>query len=179
MEDEGFLGRPLPPTLYVPGSKTLVLPTSALRETITMLQRAGARESCAFWYGPRDTAGDGTVKAVIAPPQAMARGNYHVSPAAMSAMVDALPDFGWKPLAQVHSHPGAGVEHSRYDDAMVASTRALSIVFPFYGRCSSPWPHGIGVHEHQNDYWHLLSVAHAAHRVQLAADADIFMEDLR
>jgi hypothetical protein len=179
MDDEGLLGRPPAPTPYVPGGKTLVLPNSALRATVTLLQRAGARESGAFWYGPRDAAGSGTVKAVIAPRQAMARGNYHVSPAAMSAMVDLLPDGSWKPLAQVHSHPGAGVEHSRYDDAMVASTRALSIVFPFYGRWSGPWPHGIGMHEHQNDYWHLLSAAHAAHRVQLAADADILMEDLR
>lgn len=179
MDAEDFLWRLPALTPYVPGATTLSLPTAALRATVTMLQRAGERESGAFWYGPRNAAGNGTVKAVIAPRQAMARGNYHVSPAAMSAMVDALPEGGWKPLAQIHSHPGASVEHSRYDDEMVASTRALSIVFPFYGRWSGPWPHGIGVHEHQSEYWHLLSADHAAHRVQLAADTDIFTKDLR
>jgi hypothetical protein len=179
MDAEDFLWRPPAPTPYLPGPQTLALSTAALRSTLTMLQCAGARESGAFWYGPRDAAGSGTVRAVIAPRQAMARGNYHVSPAAMSAMVDLLPDGTWKPLAQIHRHPGASVEHSRYDDEMAASTRALSIVFPFYGRWSGPWPHGIGVHEHQSDYWHLLSAANAAHRVHLAADADIFTKDLR
>jgi hypothetical protein len=179
MDAEDFLGRPPAPTAYAPGARTLALPALALRATVSMLQRAGARESGVFWYGSRDAAGNGVVNAVIAPRQAMARGNYHVSPTAMSAMVDLLPDGTWKPLAQIHSHPGAGVEHSRYDDEMVASTRALSIVFPFYGRWSGPWPHGIGVHEHQSEYWHLLSAAHAAHRVQLAADTDIVTEDLR
>jgi hypothetical protein len=179
MLNEDPLRRPPAPAPYVPGSTTLALPASALRATVTLLQRAGARECGAFWYGPRDAAGNGTVKAVIAPRQAMARGNYHVAPAAMSAMVDLLPESAWKPLAQIHSHPGAGVEHSRYDDGMAASTRALSIVFPCYGRWSGPWPHGIGVHEHQSDYWHLLCAAHAAHRVQLSADADILMKDLR
>ena len=179
MDAEDCLWRTPAPTPYVPSVKTLALPTSALRATVTMLQRAGERESGAFWYGPRDAAGNGTVRAVIAPRQAMARGNYHVSPAAMSSMIARLPDVSWKPLAQIHSHPGAEVEHSRYDDEMAANTRALSIVFPFYGRWSGPWPHGIGVHEHQSDYWHLLSAANAAHRVQLAADADILMEDLR
>src|SRR5258708_5402764 len=123
MDDEDFLGRPHAPAPYVPAAKTLTLPTSALRATGTMLQRAGARESAAFWHGPPAAAGTGPVRAVIAPRQTMARGNYHVSPAGMSAMVDLLPDGTWKPLAQIHSHPGAGIEHSRYDDEMVASTR--------------------------------------------------------
>src|SRR5262245_48486842 len=116
MDAEDFLWRLPAPTPYVLGATTLSLPTSALRATVAMLQRAGQLESGAFWYGPRDVAGNGAVKAVIAPHQAMACGNYHVSPAAMTAMVDALPESGWKPLAQIHSHPGAGVEHSRYDD---------------------------------------------------------------
>jgi hypothetical protein len=179
MDAEDFLWRLPAPTPYAPGAATLTMPTSALRATVEMLQRAGQRESGAFWYGQRDAAGSGIVKGVIAPQQAMAGGNYHVSPAAMTAMVDALPESGWKPLAQIHSHPGAGVEHSRYDDEMAASTRSLSIVFPFYGRWSGPWPHGIGVHEHQSEYWHLLSTDHAAHRVQLAADAGIFKMDFR
>lgn len=179
MDAEDFLWRLPAPTPYMPGATTLVLPASALRATVAMLQRAGQRESGAFWYGQRDATGNGIVKAVIAPQQAMARGNYRVSPAAMTALVDALPDSSWRPLAQIHSHPGAAVEHSCYDDEMAASTRALSIVVPFYGHWSGPWPHGIGVHEHQSEYWHLLSAHHAAHRVQLAAATDIFAKDLR
>ncbi len=179
MDDERFPLRQPAPQPYVLGARTLLLPTSALHATLTMLQRAGDHESGAFWYGPRDAGGNGVVKAVIAPRQEMARTNYHVSPAAMSAMVNRLPDSGWKPLAQVHSHPGTDVEHSLYDDAMAASSRALSIVFPAYGRWSRLWPEGIGVHEHQRDYWHLLSMADAADRVRLTNDAEILVEDMR
>ena len=179
MDAEDLLGRQPALAPYQPVATVLTLPTSALQTTVSMLRRAGARESGAFWYGPRDADGNGVVQAVIAPRQAMTWGNYHVSPAAMSAMVDLLPERAWKPLAQIHSHPGANVEHSLYDDEMIASTRALSIVVPFYGRWAGPWPHGIGVHEYQDDYWHLLSTDHAAHRVQLSAVAHLFTKDLR
>jgi hypothetical protein len=179
MKAEDTLWRPPAPTAYVPAATVLTLPTSALRATVTLLQHAGARESGVFWYGQRDAAGNATVRAVIAPQQAMSWGNYHASPEAMSAMVGMLPDADWKPLGQIHSHPGGSVEHSRYDDEMVASTRALSIVFPFYGRWVGPWPVGIGVHEHQSDYWHLLSADQATHRVQMSSDPHALTKDLR
>jgi len=179
MDDEALLWRPAAPCPYVPPATVLSLPMSAVQATVALLQRAGPRECGVFWYGPRDPGGHGLVQAVIAPLQAMSRGNYHVSPAAMSTMVSRLPDEQWKPLAQIHSHPGGGIEHSRYDDEMIASKRALSIVFPFYGRWAGPWPHGVGIHEYQNDYWHLLSAAHGAHRVQLTSESHHTTEDLR
>lgn len=179
MDDENFLWRPPAACPYLPHDRILSVPTSALQSTIALLRRAGPCESGVFWYGPRSAEGHGLVEAVIAPRQAMSRGNYHVSPAAMSAMVGLLPEYSWKPLAQIHSHPGSGVEHSRYDDEMVASTRALSIVFPFYGRWTGVWPHGVGVHEHQNNYWYLLSADHGAHRIELVAEAHAMTEDLR
>ncbi|MEA2908972.1 MAG: hypothetical protein QOJ15_1053 [Bradyrhizobium sp.] len=179
MDDEALLRRPPAPQPYAPHDIVLSVPTSAVQTTLSLLQRAGPRESGVFWYGPRDATGRGLVQAVIAPHQAMSRGNYHVSAAAMSAMVGLLTEESWKPLAQIHSHPGSGVEHSRYDDKMIASTRAVSIVFPFYGRWTGPWPHGIGIHECQNDYWHLLGPDHGAHRVQLTPEPHIMTEDLR
>src|SRR5258707_418655 len=109
MDDETLLWRPPAPWPYVPHDIVLSVPTSAVRATVSLLQRAGSRESGLFWYGPRDAAGHGFVQAVIAPRQAMSRGNYHVSPPAMSTMVGLLPDKHWKPLAQIHSHPGSGV----------------------------------------------------------------------
>jgi hypothetical protein len=113
MDDEGFLRRPPVPRPYVPHDRILAVPESALRATLALLQQAGSRESGVFWYGLRHETGSGTVQAVIAPRQAMSRGNYHVSPAAMSEMVGSLHEHNWKPLAQIHSHPGRGVEHSR------------------------------------------------------------------
>jgi hypothetical protein len=108
----------------------------------------------------------------------MTWGNYHVDPAAMSEMLSIVPD-DWKPLAQIHCHPGKGVEHSRYDDEMASSKRALSIVFPFYGRWTGPWPDDVGVHEWQDDYWHLLPPQEAAKRVRLTAPVAIDCKDFR
>ena len=77
-----------------------------------------------------------------------------------------------------YSHPGARVEHSNYDDQMASSRRALSLVFPHYGRLTQPFPADVGVHEWQNDYWHLLALHQAAQRVVLV-DGDVRAEDLR
>jgi hypothetical protein len=110
MDDEGFLRRPPVPRPYVPHDRILAVPESALRATLALalLQQAGSRESGVFWYGLRRETGSGTVQAVIAPRQAMSRGNYHVSPDAMSEMVGSLHEHNWKPLAQIHSHSGRG-----------------------------------------------------------------------
>jgi hypothetical protein len=107
----------------------------------------------------------------------MSWGNYNVPPDALAEVVHRLPG-DLKPLAQLHSHPGLGVEHSMYDDRMVSSRRALSLVFPFYGRVPAMFPLGVGVHEWQIDYWHLLSLEQARRRV-IACDGVITMDDLR
>ena len=86
----------------------------------------------------------------------MSRGNYEITAEWLAEVVRALPDT-WRPLAQVHSHPGRWVEHSRYDDKMAMSRRALSLVIPFYGRYdAASCPAGVGVHECQDGYWHQL-----------------------
>lgn len=177
MDTEDDLLRPPPVEPYRTGDLQLRVPADALKATIGLLRKAGRRESGLFWYGPRDTAGNGSVAYVVAPRQRMTWGNYAVSAEALAEIVHRLPD-GWKPLAQVHSHPGQGVEHSNYDDRMVSSRRALSLVFPSYGRCTAPFPIGIGVHEWQNDYWHLLDVTTAQNRVVLIGGT-VRVEDLR
>jgi hypothetical protein len=139
---------------------------SALNATLGLLQRAGRRESGLFWYGERDDRGNGTVSFVVAPRQQMSWGNYHVAPEALAEVVQRLPSH-LKPLAQIHSHPSRKVEHSRYDDQMVSSRRALSIVFPFYGHANETFPAGAGVHEWQIDYWHLLTLEQALKRVTI------------
>ncbi|HJU08321.1 MAG TPA: hypothetical protein VJ727_07570 [Rhodanobacteraceae bacterium] len=114
---------------------------------------------------------------VVAPRQRMSWGNYLVSAQALTEVVRRLPDI-WKPLAQIHSHPGANVEHSRYDDEMASSRKALSMVFPFYGNHAPAFPSGVGVHEWQNEYWHLLDEQSAKARVILVP-GEVQVEDLR
>lgn len=165
MDDEELLPRPPPSTPYHPSASVLHIPQAGIDGAHQLLQRSGACESGQFWYGPRLADGSGHVRLVVAPRQRMAPFNYHVDAEAVAEIVRQLPP-DWKPLAQVHSHPGPWVEHSRYDDRMAMSKRALSIVFPHYGRpLGLPFPAGIGVHEHQLDYWHLLGARAAQTRV--------------
>jgi proteasome lid subunit RPN8/RPN11 len=180
MRDEDFTFRRGPATAYRPSGAVLSLPVNALEATLGLLQRSGRRESCVFWYGTRDReTGLSAVRAVLAPVQTMRPGNYAVSAAAMSQMVTLVTAEDWKPLAQIHSHPGKGVRHSAYDDEMASSRRALSIVFPFYGHWHGRWPTGVGVHEHQNDYWHTLLNQDAARRVEVVEKAPLLIKDLR
>ncbi len=178
METEADERRPSPRRRYEPVDLQLRVPQEAVAATMLLLQRPGRRESGVLWYGSRDVQGNGTVRYVVAPRQFMTWGNYRISPEALAEVVGRLDD-GWKPLAQVHSHPGLGVEHSNYDDRMAISRRVLSLVFPLYGRHSAPFPVGVGVHEWQNDYWHLLGLDQAKRRVVLVTDSAARVEDLR
>ena len=177
MIDEFSELRAPPRRRYTPSGGVLIVPKNIVVETQNLLCLAGKLEACVFWYGVRE-GNRATVAAVRAPRQTATRFNYHVNEVAMSLMSRTLDDE-WRPLAQVHSHPGRSVEHSPYDDAMVASKRALSIVFPNYGKIAGSWPCGIGVHEWQVDYWHLLTPVQAVARVLLADSTDISVEDLR
>jgi hypothetical protein len=177
MDIEDDLLRPAPAEPYQPVDLQLRVPGDALKATVALLRKAGRRESGLFWYGPRDTEGNGSVAYVVAPRQRMTWGNYAVSGPALAEIVHRLPD-DWKPLAQIHSHPGEWVEHSNYDDRMVSSRRVLSLVFPSYGRCTEPFPIGVGVHEWQNDFWHLLDATSAQQRVVLIGGT-VRVEDMR
>ena len=160
-----------------PPAITLTVPAGAISGTLQLLQRAGQRECGVFWYGPRDQLGNGRVAYVTAPRQRMAPGNYGVNAAALTEIVNTLPTE-WKILAQVHSHPGRRVEHSNYDDKMASSQKALSLVFPLYGRDTSPFPSGVGVHEWQRDYWHLLDEECARRRLAVVT-GEVRVQDFR
>jgi hypothetical protein len=137
-------------------------------------------EACCFWYGRGDESGNGQVFAIVIPWQENHWGNYTVPANAMAAVSQATRSFGWRNLAQVHTHPGRGVEHSPYDDEHVNSRRALSLVLPQYGKWRGLWPQGIGVHEFQEDYWHLLADEAARQRITvLTIDGDIQILELR
>jgi hypothetical protein len=173
-DEEGWRSPPLQP--YVPGLARLIVPREAVNATFDLLTAAGRLESCVFWYGRREGQ-QSSVTAVRAPMQDSRRGNYHVDETAFSAMVATISD-DLRPLAQIHSHPGRDVEHSLYDDEMISSRRALSLVFPFYGSDPTAWLSGIGVHEWQDDYWHLLQTEVAERRISLGS-GDVSIMDLR
>ena len=57
---------------------------------------------------------------------------------------------------------------------------AVSIVLPRYGRwLPERWPHGVGVHEYVDAYWHLLDAEQASKRVIVTDSGDYEIFDLR
>lgn len=180
--DESLLWRPPPLVPYARSGLILTVPQGVLNLTMRVLQQYTVHrvESACFWYGTRDDAGNGRVDAVAVPSQYNHWGHYRVEADGVAAMAASTRSQGWKNLSQVHTHPSQAVEHSRYDDAHANSRRALSLVFPFYGLWRGRWPEGLGVHEFQSDYWHLLKTADAAVRVVIdPADLKAHLVDTR
>lgn len=97
----------------------------------------------------------------------------------MVDIANAVRANGWKNLSQVHSHPGTMVEHSPYDDQMAVSRHSLSIVFPRYGNWGGRWSKGVGIHEWQAGYWHLLDDVAAANRVAIVDGSKAELLDFR
>jgi|HubBroStandDraft_1064217.scaffolds.fasta_scaffold158984_2 proteasome lid subunit RPN8/RPN11 len=179
-EDSGEgLFRTAPAVPYEPTTAQLRVPRQALALTLDLFTRAGRREMCSFWYGPASVPELQRVSAVVIPRQRQSWGNYHVTADAMQLIHAQVSPLHLVNFAQVHSHPGARVEHSRYDDRMANSRRALSLVIPHYGGWQGAWPQGIGIHEFQRDYWHLLNGLDAERRVVLTEDTEVRVIDCR
>ncbi|MCZ2113446.1 MAG: Mov34/MPN/PAD-1 family protein [Anaerolineae bacterium] len=179
MLDETLLWRSRPLTPYVPTGKVLSVPSAALATTIAKLRRTGAVEASCLWLGSLDKDGNGQVAAVAVPKQFNRPRNYAVPGEAMVEVSALARSRGWTVVAAIHSHPGASVEHSVYDDEMTPSRRAVSIVFPYYGHWSGPWPSGLGVHEYMRKYWYLLSEREAQLRVRFFENLPIYVADFR
>jgi proteasome lid subunit RPN8/RPN11 len=179
MNDETLLWRPRPPSQYVPTGKVLTVSAHTLARTAAVLRAAGTVESACLWLGSLDDDANGVVNALVVPMQVNRPRNYSVPGEAMLKVAELARAQAWTVVGAVHSHPGIGVEHSRYDDEMTPSRRAVSIVMPGYGHWTGPWPRGLGVHEYFEKYWHLLSDEQARQRVVLFDTPEVQTFDLR
>lgn len=172
--------RPPPPSPYRPTGRLLLVPLSVLQETVRKLQSVGSLEACCLWLGGRSEDGTERVEAVVVPKQVNRLLNYAVDSFAMKAANAVAKQSGWTLIANVHSHPGSDTEHSEYDDIMMPSRKALSVVVPHHGRWPAEnWPHGYGVHEFVEDYWHLLNPRQVDQRVKIDAARPVQVRDLR
>lgn len=128
---------------------------------------AARKEAGALLYGLR-APGSGSadvVHALVIPAQDGHRGHYRIPRESIAAASAATRGLGLVTLGQVHSHPGQDVEHSWYDDRLAISARAVSFVLPRYGREPCDWLAYAGIHDYQDDWWHLLTAEQAAARV--------------
>ena len=92
----------------------------------------GARECVAYWTGP--VVEPGTVDAVVQPPHRASRRGYMVDDDWVTAFFLELRRARRSIRAQIHTHPGSHVRHSRTDDAfaIAPSPGFTSIVLPFF-----------------------------------------------
>lgn len=161
-----YAGPPLP---YRQLGRHLQLPAALPRAVSAAFAdpAVGRLEAGALLYGVRaaEPGGPDLVHALVIPVQAAYRTHYRIPPDSIAAASIAARARGLVTLGQVHTHPGASVEHSWYDDRHAISVRAVSFVLPGYGRDTCDWLAHAGVHDWQNGWWHLLTVAQAQERV--------------
>lgn len=177
--DNSMLWRPRPPTPYRPSGRTTRAGSLVLATTLQTLRSTGRTEAGCLWLGRVEDSGDAIVEAVVVPKQTNRARNYSIAAGAMQQVAVVARPRKWTLVAAVHSHPGASVEHSEYDDQIVPSRSALSLVFANYGASQGKWPDGVGVHEFTDNYWHLLPAADAARRVVFADGPPFKLFDLR
>src|SRR5450830_160484 len=172
IESESLLHRPSPTIPYRPARLSLEISQAVVDATMAAFESGARRqvEMCCFWYGVALAEDWDRVLAIVIPPQLNSWGNYQVSQSAISKVFQATRPLGLRNLGQLHSHPGTTVEHSRYDDQMANSRKALSLVLPQYGRSGSSIGNSWGVHDFQNDYWHLLTAPEVSARITLIKD---------
>jgi len=172
--------RPSPPSPYRPSGRILNLSWAALDETAQKLRGVGRNEACCLWLGKRSEDGTEQVEAIVVPEQMNRPLNYSVDSSAMRSANALAKQWGWTLIANVHSHPGEDTEHSNYDDIMMPSRSALSVVVPHHGRWPmEEWPNGYGIHEFIDDYWHLLNSEQVDQRVKVSRAPSVQVFDLR
>jgi len=125
-------------------------------------------QACAFWCGDHGQEDISIVRAMIVPQQSNSWRRVKVTSKALEAVSDLLEDNGWKILAQVTTSPGRRAEHTVIDDTILVRDGRLSIIFPT-ARRRAAFPACAGVHEFQNDYWHLLSQEDVTRRIVFSA----------
>ncbi len=179
MNDDKSQRHPQSTAPYVATGRVTKIDPRALTTTRRILQAVGQREAGCLWLGTVEASGDACVEAVVVPKQTNRPRNFSIATGTMREVATLARPQKWALVAAVHSHPGISVEHSGYDDEMIPSRQALSLVFAYYGTGQGAWPDGVGVHEFIDDYWRLLSAEDAAKRVTLAHLPRFQLLDLR
>jgi len=125
-------------------------------------------EAGLLWYGTRSSEELAVAVLTGIPKQTNAKRNFDISADDLAALNRAMAE-DLVVVAQVHTHPGEGTEHSPWDDAKIVSRKIFSLVFPRYGSGLS-LPES-SVHEFVDGEWRALDAVDAARRVTLAPDS--------
>lgn len=140
--------------------ETLWVPRWLLDRSWTLLRQDGLKgvESTLLWGGRR-FGNEAVAMAVLCPTGgdvSFSRGLVRVGPDTTAEMGRWLRAQGLRGLAQVHTHPGLWIDHSRTDDAfpIVSSDGFVSLVWPNYASLPIQQITEMGVHRLLDGRWH-------------------------
>ena len=159
--------------------RRLAVPRRLVDATYDIFAEHGNRreESVVYWYGAESLcAGRGgkvdLVAAVGAPRGRYAGGHFEVRADDAARLGRAMMPQSLACLAQFHTHPGRGTEHSAYDDENAISRRDgfLSLVAPCYGGAGRSLRDGVTVHEAWDRRWYVLDEGALEKRIAVFDD---------
>lgn len=131
-------------------------------------------EGGCLWYGRRE--GDVARVFVVGVPRQVNRArNFEIPSDALAELSAGVPSSFFV-VAQVHSHPGHDTTHSPWDDGMMVSRRAFSLVLPRYAALPNDLA-SAGVHTYDGRGWVKLTPADARRRVIIDEAVDAAAED--
>ncbi len=144
----------------------LVVPRAIWDDTTAVFatfSAAGLEGGC-LWYGV-----PGTLRVVrLGVPRQRGRPrNFEIEPAALEELNAGIGD-DLAVVAQLHGHPGWDVRHSPWDDDLIVSRRAVSIVLPWYGAHVDLA--ACGVHVHGPAGWSMLPPGDALASIEVVDD---------
>lgn len=149
------------PDAAIPPIAAIVIGERVIEETVAALRRSGTRqeahEGVAYWAGMR--FGEHiVVTTCIVPTAETTYGSFATSSKANARVVMYLAQTGLELLGQVHSHPGARVDHSDGDNerALMPYDGFLSLVVPHYARRGMPLAQ-CGVHVFERSVFRRLT----------------------
>ncbi len=131
---------------------TLEFTPALWRATLDALRPYSTRhlEGGCLWYGRRD--GQMARADLVGVPKQVNRPRNFEIPADALAELNSRIGDELVVVAQVHSHPGVDTTHSPWDDTMMLSRKAISLVLPHYARppCEIDMA---GVHVYDGTRW--------------------------
>ncbi len=167
----------------IPAALTrLWLPRTLLERSWQLLRAEGrARVESEVVWGGRCFADEGVVFSIVSP---VGEGAYHrtggisVGPMTIAALGQWLRGAqGQIALAQVHSHPGAWVDHSHVDDdePIACDDGFLSIVWPHFCQGAPPPATEWGIHEIQAGRWRRWTAKETEARLRIIESEAVIM----
>lgn len=140
------------PKALAPGRPMVAITEAVIRASEQYLHAGFWRptEKVVYWAGiKREDVF--TALTVIRPDARLTRGSFRTTPAANAEVIAFLSDRGLALVGQVHTHPGAWVDHSGGDDedAFMPRENYISIVVPSYCRGGMLPIERCGVHRYE------------------------------